>query len=191
MKLNALALATLAATAALSSTASMADNAKHGYYAPHGYVTPYARPVVVSPPAYRHGYAAPVYNGYGYGYGHGYRHHNNGYWRNGRWIAPVLVGAAVLGTAAVIANNYYPPVTYAPPVTYVQPTYNAPVVYAPAGCDTFCQADRDQNGVVDKVEASFDRAWERWFYDIDRNNDGVLTRQEMADWNRTRSYRAY
>ncbi len=185
MKLKALAVATLAATAALSSTASVADNAKHGYYVPHGYVTPYARPVVVSPPAYRYGYAAPVYHNSYRPYGH------HGYWRNGSWIAPVLVGAAVLGTAAVIANNYYPPVSYAPPVTYVQPTYSPPVAYAPAGCDSFCQADRDQNGVIDKVEASFDRAWERWFYDIDRNNDGVLTRQEMADWNRTRSYRAY
>ncbi len=191
-------------TAALISVAAIApafaDEAKH--YRHGGYVAQHARPVVVAPayghrphfnPTYlapryvpvapvRH---APVYNyGHNYGANHGYNHgygHSNGHWRNGRWIAPVVIGAAILGTIAA-SNSYYAP----PTVTYVQPTQNyiAPVVVQ-GHCDTFCSADRDRNGVVDKIEAGFDRTWEKWFYDIDRNNDGVITRQELSDWNRS------
>jgi hypothetical protein len=197
MNRKLIAAAVLAATS-LGTSAAFADEAKHGYGFRNGYpVAPvYAAPRYVAPhyvapaPIYRH--AAPIAN-HRYlppiSYNHGHRGHgHNGYWSNGRWIAPVIIGAAVLGTVAA-ANHYYtqPVVTYVNPV----PTYNTTYINAPAVCDTFCQADRDQNGFVDKVEASFDRTWEKWFYDIDRNNDSVITRQEIADWNRIRASGRY
>jgi hypothetical protein len=189
MNRKLIAAAVLAATS-LGTSAAFADEAKHGYGFRNGYpVAPvYVAPRYVGPaPAYR--YVAPIANhrylppvSYNYGHNHGY---GRGYWSNGRWIAPVIIGAAVLGTVAA-ANHYYtqPVVTYVNPA----PVYGTTIVTtAPAACDTFCQADRDQNGVIDKIEASFDRTWEKWFYDIDRNNDGVITRQEIADWNRIRA----
>jgi EF hand len=195
MNRKLIAAAVLAATS-LGTSAAFADEAKHGYGFRNGYpVAPvYVAPRYVAPaPVYRHfapvvnhRYVPPVSNNYGHGHNHGY---GRGYWSNGRWIAPVIIGAAVLGTV-VAANHYYAP----PVVTYVNPAPvygNTIVTTAPAACDTFCQADRDQNGFVDKVEASFDRTWEKWFYDIDRNNDGVITRQEIADWNRIRASGRY
>jgi hypothetical protein len=189
MNRKLIAAAVLAATS-LGTTAAFADEAKHGYGFRNGYpVAPvYVAPRYVAPIA-NHRYLPPVSYNYGHGHGYGHNHgYGRGYWSNGRWIAPVIIGAAVLGTVAA-ANHYYAP----PVVTYVNPvpTYNTTYVNAPAVCDTFCQADRDQNGVVDKVEASFDRTWEKWFYDIDRNNDGVITRQEVADWNRIRATGRY
>ena len=192
MNRKLIAAAVLAATS-LAANAAFADEAKHGrgFYNGHNRGAPvHAAPHHFAPaPIYRH--AAPVVNhryvphvSHNYNHGHNY---NRGHWNNGRWIAPVVIGAAVLGTVAAANHYYYNP---APVVTYVNPVPvygNTIVSTAPANCDTFCQADRDQNGVVDKVEASFDRAWEKWFYDIDRNNDSVITRQEVADWNRVRT----
>jgi EF hand len=198
MKLTTIAAALVSVTALGASVSAQADESAKHFRAPV-VVGGHARPVyVASPvryvapaPGFRHFTpAAPVVvNRYAPNY-YAPRYAHNGYWSNGRWIAPVILGAAVLGSIAV-ANNYYVP----PAATYVNPAptyYSAPVVvnapaYAQPACDTFCQADRDQNGVIDKVEASFDRTWEKWFYDIDRNNDGVITRQELNDWNRSRA----
>jgi hypothetical protein len=200
MNRKLIAAAVLAATT-LGTSAAFADEAKHGFrhghYAsprvvvPHNTVSHYVAPRYVTPaPIYRH--AAPVVN-HRYlppvSYNHHGHHGHNGYWRNGRWIAPVIVGAALLGTAAA-ANHYYAP----PVVTYVNPvpTYGTTYVNtAPVACDTFCQADRDRNGFIDKVEASYDATWEKWFYDIDRNNDGFITRNEVSDWNRYRATGRY
>jgi EF hand len=200
MNRKIIAAAVLAATT-LGTSAAFADEAKHGFrqghvvsprvVVPHHGVSHYGAPRYVTPaPIYRH--AAPVVNhrylppvSYNYGHNNHRGHGHNGYWNNGRWIAPVIIGAAVLGTVAA-ANHYYAP----PVVTYVNPVPvygNTIVNTAPNNCDIFCQADRDQNGVVDKVEASYDRTWEKWFYDIDRNNDGFITRQEVGEWNRVRS----
>ena len=196
MNRKLIAAAVLAATS-LAASAAFADEAKHGYrhggygaprvVVPYNGYSHYAAPRYVAPvPVYNHRYVPPVSYNYGHHYGH-----NRGYWSNGRWIAPVIIGAAILGTAAAANHYYYNP---APVVTYVNPVPiygNTIVTTAPQNCDTFCQADRDQNGVIDKVEASYDRTWEKWFYDIDRNNDGVITRQEIAEWNRARSFNRY
>jgi EF hand len=181
MNRSTLAIA-LASTLTLGSAAAFADEAKHFRHGHgQGFVN-HVRPVVVPAPVVRHVVPAPVYvkpvRNHGRDYGH------NGYWRNGKWIAPVLIGAAVLGTVAA-ANHY----NTAPAVTYVQPqpTYIAPVVttphYTTHANDAFSLADRNRDGVVDKWEAGYDREWDRWFYDIDTNRDGVLTRHEIANWN--------
>jgi hypothetical protein len=99
----------------------------------------------------------------------------------------VVIGAALLGTAAYASTYYLPP----PAVTYVNPapvTYVTPATHVQTtSCDLFCQADRDQNGVIDRVEASFDPAWSRWFNDMDANRDGMITRQELDMWNSRRA----
>jgi len=56
-----------------------------------------AAPAAASPHFY------PGYGHHGGWYGPGYRH---GSWRGGRWIAPVAVGAALVGTAAAYDYGY-------------------------------------------------------------------------------------
>jgi len=144
-------------TAAAASTAAVAaDGPKHYGYGHYrgGYVAP-----------------APVVRPY---HGGGYR---PGYWRNGRWIAPVVVGAAIGGLAIAASAPYYyspPPVTYyAPPVaTYV----------APAAVSAFDAADYNRDGYVSFDEAARYPHWQRNFGFIDRNQDGYLSRDEVAGW---------
>ena len=142
-------------TAAAASTAAVAgDGNKHFGYHGHGY-----RPVYVAP--------APVVRPYyGYGYGHNYR---PGYWRNGRWIAPVVIGAAVGGIAIAATAPHY----YAPPVT----TYVAPVAVS-----GFAAADYNGDGYISYDEAARYPHWQRNFGFIDRNHDGYLTPDEVAGW---------
>jgi hypothetical protein len=174
-----------ALTVTLASASAFADEAKHfrhgGFHRPYVVPAPVYRPVVPAPVVVHR----PHY--VNHGYHHNYGHHR-GYWRNGRWIAPVVVGAAVLGTIAA-ANSYYPS---APAVTYVNPapTYIAPVVTVPSYVNNaFANADANRDGVIDKWEAGYNRDWDRWFYDIDVNRDGVLTQHEIAQWSAHR--RAY
>jgi hypothetical protein len=174
---------------ALLSGVTLADEAKHFRHGSH-YVPPgHVRPVVVPAPLYRPVAPAPVIVHRPYG-GHrtvqhhnGFHHDNNhrGYWRDGRWIAPVVIGAAVLGTIAAANHAYAAP---APTVTYVNPApvYSTPPVTYVQPHDNFRAADRDGNGFIDKWEASYDRNWERWFYDIDVNRDGFLSREELQAW---------
>jgi hypothetical protein len=168
-------LAVTLAASILSAGAALADGAKHFRHGP--YYAP-VRPVVVPAPIYRPVVAHRPYVTHYHAPAYGY-HHHRGYWRNGRWIAPVVLGAAVLGTIAA-ANHY----SHAPAVTYVNPapTYIAPAVTYSTSSDTFALADRDGNGFIDKWEASYDRNWERWFYDIDVNRDGYLSRDELRAW---------
>ncbi len=192
MNRSLLSAAIAAVVASVAVAPAFADDAKHrvighGNYghSNHGFVRPYVAPAPIVVNRFHHnnhnshGYRGHGHNGYNNGYNGGYNHGHNGHWRNGRWIAPVVIGAAVLGTLAS-AHNYYVP----PTVTYVNPapTYIAPVLHAPYGNDVFSVADRDRNGFIDKWEAGYDRNWERWFYDIDSNRDGYLSRAEVGAW---------
>jgi len=58
----------------------------------------------------------------------GHYHHGNGYWRNGYWVAPAVVGG-IIGYG-IARPYYYPPqvVVQPPPPVYVQP---APVYVQP------------------------------------------------------------
>lgn len=157
--------------AALTASVASADNGKH---LGRGYVNAHYRPAYVAPvPVRNHYYApAPVRSYYAPA---------RGYWRNGRWIAPVVVGAAISGIAIAAA---------APSYGYVAPTYYAPPVYAapvsvsyaapsPAGFD---YADVSGDGFITYEEAAVHPHWQRNFSLIDRNHDGYLSRDEVIGW---------
>lgn len=166
--LGAALVSVLAATTA-STSAVAADGNKH-----YGYRHGHYRPVYVAP--------APVVRPH-YGHGHGHRH---GYWRNGRWIAPVVVGAAIGGIALAATAPAYS----APTVTYVAPP--APVAYGyaspmavnvtPVQVDGFDHADGNRDGAISYHEAGVYPHWQRNFGFIDRNRDGYLTRDEVVGW---------
>ena len=66
---------------------------------------------------------------WGGGYRGGYHHHHGG---GGRWIAPAIIGGALLATAIAAPAYAYPvpvpaPVVVVPPVSYASPVYSAPV----------------------------------------------------------------
>lgn len=173
--LKSAVISAIAAIAFGAAGTASADNTKH-----------YGRYYGSAPVHTNNGYYGRPHHGYGHGYGHGYSygHGNRGYWREGRWIAPVAV-AATIGALAIAANSNY----YAPPTYYSAPTYyNPPVVYsAPTTyvsttyyTDQFDAADRNRNGYVSYREAArVNGDWARNFSLIDANRDGYITRDEI------------
>jgi hypothetical protein len=155
--------------AALAASVASADNGKHFG---RGHVNAHYRPVYVAPaPVRPHYYApAPVRSYYAPA---------RGYWRNGRWIAPVVVGAAIGGIAIAAtapSYGYVAPAYYAPPVTV---SYAAPSYASPAGFD---YADVSGDGFITYEEAAVHPHWQRNFGLIDRNHDGYLSREEVIGW---------
>jgi hypothetical protein len=152
-----------------AATAASADGAKHFGHGPAVY-----RPAYVAP--------APVrYVGH---------HHSRGYWHNGRWIAPVVIGGVALAAASSYYYNtaYVAPTTYYAPapvaVSYAAPYYASPssVNYAAPAPDAFAVADTNGDGVLSYQEATVYPHWQRNFGTIDRNRDGFLTRDEVGGW---------
>jgi EF hand len=140
----------------------------------HLYVNVNAAPVYRTPAPYYHGYQhRPYYTNYGH---RGYNGHHRGYWHNGRWIAPVVVGAAV-GALAIAATA---PV-YAAPV-YHAPVYAEPVSYYNAPVDRFSAADLNGDGYLSFYEARRHGNLHRNFGAIDWNGDGYLSRDEINAW---------
>lgn len=151
------------AALAFGAVAVEAKDEKHGYYV-HG-------PRYVAP--------APVYRPYApvYHYGHRYYDHPRGYWRNGRWVAPVVVGAtigalAIAASAPVYSAPVYSPPVYAAPVSY----YSAPAI------DRFAEADYNNDGYLSYYEARRYGNLHRNFRAIDWNGDGYLSREEVNAW---------
>ncbi|MGL4233525.1 MAG: hypothetical protein ACRDAM_11555 [Casimicrobium sp.] len=159
MKKSILSLAI--AALALGAGATHAKNEKHGYYV-HG-------PRYIAP--------APVYRPYApvHHRGHRYHDHHRGYWRNGRWVAPVVVGATI-GALAVAAST---PVYSAP--VYSAPVYHAPVNYYTPG-DRFSWADVNNDGYLSYHESRRFGGLNRNFAAIDWNGDGYLSRDEVNNW---------
>ena len=150
-----------------AATAATADEAKHfnrGHVVGH-------RPAVVT--------HAPVR----------YSHNHRGYWHNGRWIAPVIIGGVALAAAASYYDTtYVAPTTYYAPapvaVSYTAPYYDSPsaVNYAAPAADAYALADTNGDGVLSYQEATVYPHWQRNFGTIDRNRDGYLTRDEVGGW---------
>jgi hypothetical protein len=153
------------ASLALGGGLATAKDSKHLYIGPayhgHGYV--------------RHAPPARVYYGHGYHRDYGYRHHHRGYWRDGRWIAPVVVGATI-GALAVSAST---PAYVAPAPVYYGP---APVSYYNAPVDRFSGADLNGDGYLSFYEARRYGNLHRNFSAIDWNGDGYLSRDEVNAW---------
>jgi hypothetical protein len=124
-----------------------------------------------APPAYVHGprgyYAPRHYVSYDR------HHHGRGYWRDGRWIAPLAVGLTV-GAIAASAPVYAAPV-------YSAPVYTAPVNYYTPG-DRFSWADVNNDGYLSYHEARRFGGLHRNFAAIDWNGDGYLSRSEVDAW---------
>ena len=155
-----LGVAVISALAAATAGVANADGGKHsGYGQGHGYF----RPAYAAPGPVRPYYAAA-----------------RGYWHGGRWIAPVVIGAAIGGIAlAATAPSY----GYAAP-TYYAPSYYAPasVSYAAPAATAFDYADVNGDGLVSYDEAAVHPHWQRNFGRIDRNRDGFLSRDEVIGW---------
>jgi hypothetical protein len=166
-KVVSLGTAVISALAAATAGVAHADGGKHfGYGQGHGYYRPaYVAPAPVRP------YYAP----------------NRGYWHGGRWVAPVVIGAAIGGIALAVtapsysyaAPTYYAPSYYAPAgVTYAAPT----VTYAAPAATGFDYADANGDGFVSYEEAAVYPHWQRNFGRIDRNRDGFLSSDEVVGW---------
>lgn len=162
MKKSILSLAI--AALALGTGAAHADDKKHGK---HGFYVHGPR-YVAPAPVYRH--HAPVYH-----HGHRYHGHHRGHWRNGRWVAPVAVGATI-GALAIAASA---PV-YSEPV-YHAPVYHAPVNYYTPG-DRFSWADVNNDNYLSYHESRRYGGLYRNFASIDWNGDGYLSREEVNGW---------
>jgi hypothetical protein len=138
----------------------------HAHYGSHGRAhyghRPYYANHVYAP---RHVYHAPPR----------YVNHHRGYWHNGRWIAPVVVGATV-GALAIAAST---PVYAAPAPSYYEP---APVSYYSAPVDRFSAADLNNDGYLSFYEARRYGNLHRNFAQIDWNGDGYLSRDEVNGW---------
>lgn len=157
------------AVLAVSAGVASADDNKHRYAAPgyaHGNHFRHAPPVVTyHRPHYRPSHV--VHHHYGP------RHHTRGYWRDGRWIAPVVVGATI-GALAISAST---PVYSAPAPVY----YDAPVNYYTPG-DRFSWADVNNDGYLSYYESRRYGNLHRNFGRIDWNGDGYLSRDEVNGW---------
>lgn len=159
-KVVSLGVAVISALAAATAGVANADGGKHfGYGQGHGY--------------YRTGYVAP-------GPYRPYYAPARGYWHGGRWIAPVVIGAAIGGIALAAT---------APSYGYVAPTYYAPSYYAPASVSYaapaatgFEYADANGDGFVSYEEAAVHPHWQRNFGRMDRNRDGFLSPDEVVGW---------
>lgn len=168
-----------------AATAATADEAKHfnrGHVVGH-------RPAVVTHAPVRHiapRYIAPRYIAPA---PVRYSHNHRGYWHNGRWIAPVIIGGVALAAAASYYDTtYVAPTTYYAPapvaVSYTAPYYDSPsaVNYAAPAPDVYASADTNGDGVLSYQEATVYPHWQRNFGTIDRNRDGYLTRDEVGGW---------
>jgi EF hand len=145
-------------------------NDKHRYAAPgyaHGNHFRHAPPVVT--------YHRPYYRPSHVVHHYGPRHHTRGYWRDGRWIAPVVVGATI-GALAISAST---PVYAAPAPSYYEP---APVAYHHAPVDRFSSADVNGDGYLSYYESRRHGNLYRNFAQVDWNGDGYLSRSEVDAW---------
>jgi EF hand len=174
MKKVALAVGLAVAASPLLSTAAFADDNKRVRVSVHapGFHAHYGSPRVHHRP-YQPIYHAPryVYNAPRYAHHHSHR----GHWHNGRWIAPVVVGATI-GALAVAAST---PIYAAPVHTYYEP---APVSYYSAPVDRFSVADVNNDGYLSFYEARRYGNLHRSFAQIDWNGDGYLSRDEVNGW---------
>jgi len=158
----------------LAASVASADEAKHFG---RGHVNAYYRPAYVAPVRPHYYAPAPVRSHY---YAPARSH---GYWRGGRWIAPVVIGAAVGGIAIAatapsygyVAPTYY---DYAPTYAPTTVSYAAPTP-VPAGFD---YADVSGDGFVTYEEAAAHPHWQRNFARMDRNHDGFLSQDEVIGW---------
>jgi hypothetical protein len=165
-------LAAAVATLALGTTFANADDDKKSGKK-HVYVNIGAPVYRAAPPAYYH---APRYHAPRHGHYYHvprYHHHNRGYWRDGRWIAPVVVGATI-GALAVSAST---PAYAAPAPIY----HGAPVNYYTPG-DRFSWADANNDGYLSYYESRRYGGLYRNFSNIDWNGDGYLSRDEVNGW---------
>jgi hypothetical protein len=133
----------------------------------------------------KHRYVGPAYHGHGHGYvrhappayvGHNhYRYHNHhrGHWHNGRWIAPVVIGATIGGLAIAASTPVYSAPNYYAP---------APVGYYSAPVDRFSSADLNGDGYLSYYESRRYGNVYRNFGAIDWNGDGYLSRDELNAW---------
>jgi hypothetical protein len=173
MKKTLLAAAIVATTAlSLGSTLANADDKKRGDKK-HVYVSINAPGYRHAPPAYYHGGYRPYHRPHYNHSNHSYHHPRHGHWRDGRWIAPVVVGATI-GALAVSAST---PVHAAPAPVY----YDAPVNYYTPG-DRFSWADVNNDGYLSYHEARRYGNLYRNFGRVDWSGDGYLSREEVNAW---------
>jgi hypothetical protein len=157
-------LAISCAAVALTATTTRADDKRHVYV---NVGSPHYR---AAPPAYFHAPRQHYYHHNAYYRDHSHRH---GRWRDGRWIAPVVVGATI-GALAMSAST---PVYSAP-----APTYYDASTHDYALSDRFSRADVNHDGYLSYHESRRYGGLHRNFGAIDWNGDGYLSRDEVNAW---------